>query len=59
MGKGVDHLPMPGLPDAQMCTRIFLPPCPQVHQRMKGYVKTHFEHHLKCVERGLIDPYNG
>ncbi len=30
----------------------------QVHQRLKGYVKTHFEHNLKCVEKGLIDPYN-
>jgi hypothetical protein len=29
-----------------------------VHQRLKGYVKTHFEHHLKCVEKGLIDPYS-
>lgn len=31
----------------------------QVHTRLKGYVKTHFEHHLKCVEKGLIDPWEG
>ncbi len=30
----------------------------QVHSRLKGYVKMHFEHNLKCVEKGLIDPYN-
>ncbi|KAL4451553.1 hypothetical protein ABPG75_007215 [Micractinium tetrahymenae] len=29
----------------------------QVHARLKGYVKTHFEHHLKCVEKGLVDPW--
>lgn len=34
-------------------------PSLQVHQRLKGYVKSHFEHQLKCVEKGLIDPYNG
>lgn len=30
---------------------------PQAHARLKGYVKTHFEHHLKCVEKGLVDPW--
>lgn len=40
------------------CSPCCLPhPPPQVHQRMKSYVKTHFEHHLKCVEKGLIDPW--
>ena len=30
----------------------------QVHTRLKEYVRTHFDHHLKCVEKGLIDPYD-
>ena len=48
------------VPPALSIADASCPPIPvQVHNRLKGYVKTHFEHQLKCVEKGLIDPYSG
>ena len=34
--------------------------CPvlQGHGRLRGYVRSHFDHHLKMVEKGLISPYD-
>jgi hypothetical protein len=50
--------PQPCLSSALPLPPLHAHPC-QVHNRLKGYVKSHFEHQLKCVEKGLIDPYSG
>lgn len=57
-GWGLSSPRLPPCPYITTTTTRPHRPCPQVHSRLKGYVKMHFEHNLKCVEKGLIDPYN-
>jgi hypothetical protein len=28
-----------------------------VHERLKVYAQSHFEHYLKCVEQGVVNPF--